>query len=145
MSIKLYQRLIEELESALTGFSFFLTTRQAKRCFLNNRIAEIASTNKRPWNLISQVKQCKLSVVRLFAFKANSVMTSLTYGVYLTSYIMLQLITLLISLFQIRFLVRPLTPKYSFYYQRYKKYLKPALMSLFQILTTLLGDISSSS
>ena len=34
-------------------FSFRSATRQVKRCFFDNRIAEIASTNKQPWDLIS--------------------------------------------------------------------------------------------
>jgi len=37
--------------------SFRSTTRQAKRQFFDNRIAEIASTNKRLWDLMSWVKQ----------------------------------------------------------------------------------------
>jgi len=37
--------------------SFCSTTRQAKRQFFDNRIAEIASSNKRPWDLMSWVKQ----------------------------------------------------------------------------------------
>ena len=38
-------------------FLFCSTTRQAKKQFFDNRIAEIASTNKQPWDLISWVKQ----------------------------------------------------------------------------------------
>ena len=42
---------------------FRSTTRSAKRSFFDNRIAEIASTNKRPWDLMSWVKQRKLPAV----------------------------------------------------------------------------------
>ena len=42
---------------------FRSTTRSAKRSFFDDRIAEIASTNKRPWDLMSWVKQRKLPAV----------------------------------------------------------------------------------
>ena len=49
--------------------SFWSTTRQAKRQFFDNRIAEIASTNKRPWDLMSWVKQRKLPAVEAIRFQ----------------------------------------------------------------------------
>ena len=36
---------------------FCSTTKQTKRQFFDNRITKIASTNKRPWDLMSWVKQ----------------------------------------------------------------------------------------
>ena len=42
---------------------FRSTTRSAKQSFFDDRIAEIASTNKRPWDLMSWVKQRKLPAV----------------------------------------------------------------------------------
>jgi len=42
---------------------FCSTTRFAKQSFFDDRIAEIASTNKRPWDLMSWVKQHKLPTV----------------------------------------------------------------------------------
>jgi len=42
---------------------FHSTTRSAKRSFFDNRIAEIASINKCPWDLMSWVKQRKLPAV----------------------------------------------------------------------------------
>jgi len=44
-------------------------TRCAKRSFFDNRIAEIASTNKRPWDLMSWVKQCKLPAVEAIRYQ----------------------------------------------------------------------------
>ena len=51
--------------------SFRSTTRQAKRQFFDNRIAEIASTNKRPWDLMSWVKQRKLPAVEAIRFQGQ--------------------------------------------------------------------------
>ena len=51
--------------------SFRSTTRQAKRQFFDNRIAEIASTNKQPWNLMSWVKQQKLPAVEAIRFQGQ--------------------------------------------------------------------------
>jgi len=48
---------------------FCSTTRFAKRSFFDNRIAEIASTNKRPWDLISWVKQRKLPAVEAIRYQ----------------------------------------------------------------------------
>ena len=42
---------------------FRSTTRSAKQSFFDDRIAEIASTNKHPWDLMSWVKQRKLPAV----------------------------------------------------------------------------------
>ena len=44
-------------------YSFCSATRSAKQSFFDNRIAEIASTNKCPWDLMSWVKQYKLPAV----------------------------------------------------------------------------------
>ena len=52
-------------------FSFRSATRQAKQCFFDNRIAEIASTNKRPWDLMSWVKQRKLPAVEAIRFQGQ--------------------------------------------------------------------------
>ena len=52
-------------------FSFCSATRRAKRCFFDNRIAEIASTNKRPWDLMSWVKQHKLLAVEAIRFQGQ--------------------------------------------------------------------------
>jgi len=48
---------------------FRSTPRSAKRSFFDNRIAEIASTNKHPWDLMSWVKQCKLSAVEVIWYQ----------------------------------------------------------------------------
>jgi len=55
----------------LDWFSFRSATRQAKRYFFDNRIAEIASTNKRPWDLMSWVKQRKLPAVEAIHFQGQ--------------------------------------------------------------------------
>jgi len=52
-------------------FSFCSATRQAKWCFSDNRIAKIASTNKRPWDLMSWVKQYKLPAVEAIRFQGQ--------------------------------------------------------------------------
>jgi len=52
-------------------FFFYSATRQAKQCFFDNRIAEIASTNKQPWNLMSWVKQRKLLAVEAICFQGQ--------------------------------------------------------------------------
>ena len=44
-------------------------TRFAKRSFFDNRIAEIASTNKCPWDLMSWVKQRKLLAVEAIRYQ----------------------------------------------------------------------------
>jgi len=49
---------------------FCSTTRSAKQSFFDNRIAEIASTNKRPWDLISWVKQRKLPAVEAIRYQS---------------------------------------------------------------------------
>ena len=51
--------------------SFCSTTRQAKRQFFDNRIAEIASTNKQSWDLIRWVKQQKLPAVKAICFQSQ--------------------------------------------------------------------------
>jgi len=47
---------------------FCSTTRSAKRSFFDNRIAEITSTNKHPWDLMSWVKQRKLPAVEAIRY-----------------------------------------------------------------------------
>ena len=47
---------------------FYSTTRSAKWSFFDDRIAEIASTNKRPWDLMSWVKQHKLPTVEAIRY-----------------------------------------------------------------------------
>jgi Endonuclease/Exonuclease/phosphatase family./Reverse transcriptase (RNA-dependent DNA polymerase). len=51
--------------------SFRSTTRQAKRCFFDNKITEIASTNKRPWDLMNWVKQRKLPAVEAIRYQGQ--------------------------------------------------------------------------
>ena len=51
---------------------FCSTTRSTKRSFFDDRIAEIASTNKRPWDLMSWVKQYKLPVVEAIQYQGLS-------------------------------------------------------------------------
>ena len=48
---------------------FRSTTRSAKWSFFDGRIAEIASTNKCPWDLISWVKQRKLPAVEAIRYQ----------------------------------------------------------------------------
>ena len=48
---------------------FRSTTRSAKWSFFDDRIAEIASTNKCPWDLMSWVKQCKLPAVETIQYQ----------------------------------------------------------------------------
>jgi len=48
---------------------FRSTTRSAKWSFFDDRIAEIASTNKCPWDLMSWVKQCKLPAVEAIQYQ----------------------------------------------------------------------------
>jgi len=48
---------------------FRSTTRSAKWSFFDGRIAEIASTNKCPWDLISWVKQHKLPAVEAIRYQ----------------------------------------------------------------------------
>ena len=50
---------------------FCSATRSAKRSFFDNRIAEIASTNKRPWDLMSWVKQHKLPAVEAIQYQGS--------------------------------------------------------------------------
>ena len=50
---------------------FRSATRSAKRSFFDSRIAEIASTNKCPWNLMSWVKQCKLPAVEAIRYQGS--------------------------------------------------------------------------
>ena len=47
---------------------FRSTTRSAKRSFFDDRITEIASTNKCPWDLMSWVKQRKLPAVEAIRY-----------------------------------------------------------------------------
>ena len=93
-ALETYRRTGERLD----WFFFCSATRRAKRCFFDNRIAEIAYTNKRPWDLMSWVKQRKLPAVEAIRFQGSPVMISQTCGVPFTSPIMLQLIALLTSL-----------------------------------------------
>ena len=65
MSVELHWRLIGELENSQTGSYFVLLLDRL------NRIAEIASTNKQPWDLISWVKQQKLPVVKAICFQGQ--------------------------------------------------------------------------
>jgi len=65
MALETYRRTRE----CSDWFSFHSATRRAKRCFFNNRIAEIASTNKWPWDLMSWVKQRKLLAVEAICFQ----------------------------------------------------------------------------
>ena len=51
--------------------SFHSTTRQAKRQFFDNRIAEIASSNKQSWDLKNWVKQQKLPAVEAICFQGQ--------------------------------------------------------------------------
>ena len=44
----------------------------AKRIFFDNRIQEIASNNKRPWNIINWVKKWKLSAMEAIKFNGLS-------------------------------------------------------------------------
>ena len=97
-SAELHWRHTEELESARTGSPFALQLDELNDAFFDNRIAEIASTNKRPWDLMSWVKQRKLLAVEAIRFQDSPVTTFLTCGVPSTSPIMLQLIALLTSL-----------------------------------------------
>jgi len=48
---------------------FCFTTRSTKRSFFDNRIAEIVSTNKCPWDLMSWVKQRKLPAVEAIQYQ----------------------------------------------------------------------------
>ena len=48
---------------------FCSTTRSAKQSFFDNRIAEIASTNKCSWDLMSWVKQHKLPAVEAIQYQ----------------------------------------------------------------------------
>jgi len=50
---------------------FRSATRSAKRSFFDNRIAEIVSTNKRPWDLMSWVKQHKLPAVEAIRYQGS--------------------------------------------------------------------------
>ena len=67
-ALETYRRTGEQSD----WFSFHSATRQAKQCFFDNRIAEIAFTNKRPWDLMSWVKQRKLLVVEAIHFQRQS-------------------------------------------------------------------------
>ena len=51
---------------------FRSTTRSTKQSFFDDRIAEIASTSKRPWDLMSWVKQRKLSAVEAIQYQGLS-------------------------------------------------------------------------
>ena len=58
-TLETYRQTGEQLDQ----FFFYSITRQAKKHFFNNKITEIAFTNKWPWDLMSWVKQWKLPVV----------------------------------------------------------------------------------
>jgi len=44
----------------------------AKRVFFGNRIQEVASTNKRPWNLMNWIKKQKLPAMEAIKFNEIS-------------------------------------------------------------------------
>jgi len=44
------------------------TIRIAKNVFFNNKIQEIATTNKKPWNLINWIKKQKLPTTEVIKF-----------------------------------------------------------------------------
>jgi len=50
---------------------FCSATRSAKHSFFDNRIAEIASINKRPWDLMSWIKQHKLLAVEAIQYQGS--------------------------------------------------------------------------
>ena len=66
-SLKTYKQTRESSD----WFFFHSTTKQAKQHFFDNRIAKIASINKKPWDLISWVKQYKLPIVETINFQGQ--------------------------------------------------------------------------
>jgi hypothetical protein len=52
-------------------FAFRNTTRCVKRAFFNEKIEEIASLNRRPWNLMSWVKARKLPAIDMICYEGS--------------------------------------------------------------------------
>jgi len=45
--------------------------KETKRSFFNNKIQEITSKNKRPWDLMNWVKKCKLPAIEALQFNGH--------------------------------------------------------------------------